>query len=106
MSLRRQDRNKRAQLINNKETGEYLNYQQLIWYPKHRETWERSAANIFGRLAQGLKNGRVTGTNTIHFIHKEKVLNKRRKDVTYGSFSCDCQEVADGTQHSDKILNN
>ncbi len=27
--------------------------------------------------------------NTIHFIHKDKVPNERRKDVTYGSFSCD-----------------
>ncbi len=87
MNLRRQDRNKKAQLIHNNKTGEYLNYQQLIQDPKHRETWERSTANKFGRLAQGLKDGRVTGTNTIHFIHKDKVPNERRKDVTYGSFS-------------------
>ncbi len=55
-SLRRQDHNKRAQLIHDKETGEYLNYQQLLRDPKHRETWERSAANKFGRFAQGLKD--------------------------------------------------
>ena len=57
MSLRRQDQNKRAQLIHDKETRQYLNYQQLLGDPKHRETWERSAANEFGRLAQGLKDG-------------------------------------------------
>jgi hypothetical protein len=89
MSLCRQDHNKRAQLIHDKETGEYLNYRQLIKDPKHRETWEQSAANKFGRLLQGLKDGRVTRTNTIHFIHKDKVPNERRKDVTYGSFSWD-----------------
>jgi hypothetical protein len=43
----------------------------------------------FGRLTQGLKDGRVNGINTIRFIHKDKVPSKRRKDVTYGSFSCD-----------------
>ncbi len=96
MSLHHQDRNKRAQLIHDKETGEYLNYGQLIRDPKHRETWEQSAANEFGRLAQGLKDGRVTGTNTIYFIHKDKVPNERRKDVTYGSFSCDMKPNKEG----------
>ena len=57
--------------------------------PKHKAIWERSAANEFGRLAQGLKDGRVTDTNTIHFIHKDTIPSDRRKDVTYGSFSCD-----------------
>ena len=47
------------------------------------------AANEFGRLAQGLKDGRVKGTNTISFIMKNKIPHDRRKDVTYGSFSCD-----------------
>jgi hypothetical protein len=45
-------------------------------------------ANEFGRLAQGLKDGRVKGTNTIKFIHKDKVQEERMKDVTYRSFSC------------------
>ena len=47
------------------------------------------AANEFGQLAQGLKNGRVKGTDTIKFIQKDQVPDKRMKDVTYGSFSCD-----------------
>jgi hypothetical protein len=50
--------------------------------------WAKSAANEFGRLAQGLKDGRVKGTDTIKFIHKDKVPDKRMKDITYGSFSC------------------
>jgi hypothetical protein len=56
---------------------------------KHREVWSKSAANEFGQLAQGLKDGRVKGTNTIRFIRKDKIPQDRRKDVTYESFSCD-----------------
>ncbi len=51
--------------------------------------WERSAANEFGRLTQGLKDGRVKGTYTIFFIKKEEVPKERIKDITYGSFTCD-----------------
>ena len=32
--------------------------------------------------------GRVKGTNTIKFMHKRDVPNKRMKDVTYGKFVC------------------
>ncbi len=32
--------------------------------------------------------GRVKGTETICFIHQHEVPQKRRKDVTYGSFLC------------------
>jgi hypothetical protein len=31
----------------------------------------------------------VKGTNTIKFIRKNQIPHDRRKDVTYGSFSCD-----------------
>jgi len=57
--------------------------------PKHSIIWIKSSANEFGRLAQGLADGRVTGTNTIFFIHKDLVPKDRIKDVTYASFSCD-----------------
>jgi hypothetical protein len=89
MNLRQSQCNKRAQLIHNKETGEFLNYRKLLWDPKHRETWEKSAAHEFGRLAQNLKDRRVNKTNTIFFISKDKVPKDRTKDVTYRSFSCD-----------------
>ena len=78
----------RAQLIHDKETGEYLNYRQLLKDPKHAKVWAHSAANEFGRLAQGVGT-RIKGTNTIHFIRKNQVPQDRAKDVTYGSFSCD-----------------
>jgi hypothetical protein len=46
--LRRTTRNiKRAQLIHDKETDTYLNYQQLLKHPKYKETWSKSAANEF-----------------------------------------------------------
>ncbi len=35
----------RAQLIHDKETGEYLNYRQLLKNPKHAKLWAHSAAN-------------------------------------------------------------
>jgi hypothetical protein len=54
---------------------------------KHKEKWSILSANKFGRLANGV-GGRIKGTNTIKFIHKRNVPNKRMKDVTYGKFVC------------------
>jgi hypothetical protein len=79
----------RTQLIYDKETNTYLNYRQLMRHPKYKETWSKSSANEFGRLANGLKDRRVKPTNTIRFIRKEEVPSNRMKDVMYGSFSCD-----------------
>ena len=53
-----------------KETGKMLNYRALLRNPKYRKDWLISAANEFGRLAQGVGN-RIKGTNTIHFIRHE-----------------------------------
>ena len=61
-----------AQLIHDKETGEYLKYRQLLKDPKHAKVWAHSAANEFGRLAQRVGT-RIKGTNTIHFIRKNQV---------------------------------
>ena len=58
------------------------------------------AANEFGQLAQGLKNGRVKGTDTIKFIQKDQVPAKRMKDVTYGSFSCDYKPNKEEKEHT------
>ena len=73
--------------IMNAESGKVLNYRQLMQSKKHKETWSISSANEFGRLANGV-GGRVKGTNTIKFIHRCDVPNKRMKDVTYGKFVC------------------
>ena len=67
------------------DTGELLEYRQLLRHPKYKDIWNRAAANEFGRLAQGV-GGRVKATNTIEFIHKHEIPQDRCKDVTYISF--------------------
>ncbi len=73
-----------------KDTGQLLNYQQLIRNPKYKKEWKILAANEFGQLAQGV-GGRIKGTNTIKFIHKHEVPRGKFKDVTYGQFVCTVQ---------------
>jgi hypothetical protein len=46
-----------------------------------------SSANKFRQLASGA-GWCVKGTKTIRFIHQDDVPQKRRKDITYGSFQC------------------
>jgi hypothetical protein len=87
IQLRQQEQRERIQLVRDDDTGEYLNYRQLIQDPKHQKIWNTSAANEFGQLAQGVRS-RVKATNTIFFIPKDKVPKNRMKDVTYWSFSC------------------
>ena len=67
---------------------------------KHKETWSKSSANKFGRLANGV-GGRIKGTNTIKFIHKRDLPSKRMKDVTYRKFVCTiCPEMKRNTSHA------
>ena len=55
-------------------------------HPKYKEVWSKSAANEFGRLTNGLADGRIEKpTKTIRFIRKEDVPADRRRDVTYGT---------------------
>jgi hypothetical protein len=77
----------KALAIMDAETGMVLNYRQLMQSKKHKETWKKSSANEFGRLANGV-GGRIKGTNTIKFVHRRDIPNKRMKDVTYGKFVC------------------
>eukprot|EP00804_Cyclotella_cryptica_P023552 CCRYP_018913-RA/>CCRYP_018913-RA protein AED:0.17 eAED:0.19 QI:0/0/0/1/0.25/0/5/0/1080 len=56
-------------------------------HPRFKEAWSISAANEFGRLAQGV-GGRVKGTDTIRFIPKSEVPEDRFKDVTYIRMVC------------------
>ena len=79
----------KAMAVMDKTTGKMLKYRQLITHsdPEVRKAWLRSAANEYGRLAQGV-GGRVKGTDTIQFIRKDEVPANRRKDVTYGMFQC------------------
>ena len=77
----------KALAVMDAETGKVLNYRQLMQSQKHKETWSKSSANEFGRLANGV-GGRIKGTNTIKFIHKRDVPSKQIKDMTYGQFLC------------------
>ena len=76
-----------AMAVMDNETGQLLNYRQLMRSDKHKQAWGRSSANEFGRLAQGI-GGRIKGTNTIQFIFQHEVPKGRMKDVTYGQFVC------------------
>ena len=69
------------------ETGQLLEYRQLLKNPKLKEIWTRSAEDEFGRLAQGI-GGRIKGTDTICFIHKREIPTDRLKDFTYIKFVC------------------
>jgi hypothetical protein len=66
-------------------TGLLMEYRQLITAPATRADWQLSAANEFGRLAQGV-GGRVQGTNTITFIHHHEMPSDRQ--ATYPRFVC------------------
>ena len=88
MQLRQREQPECVQLIRDEESGEYLNYRQLMQHPKHKIVWETSSANEFGRLAQGV-GGRLKGSNTIFFIKQNQIPMQRRKDVTNGKFVCD-----------------
>jgi hypothetical protein len=76
-----------AHAVLDQETGQLLEYRQLLKHPRFKELWNRSGADEFGRLAQGIK-GRVKATDTIRFIHKHEVPADRFKDVTYVKFVC------------------
>ena len=80
-----QQRRESANPVLNHKTGKLLEYWQLLRDPKHKEHWTTAGANKFGRLAQEV-GGRITGTNTIFFIHKNEIPQDQLKDVTYIKF--------------------
>eukprot|EP00956_Cyclotella_meneghiniana_P017217 scaffold27841_cov34-Cyclotella_meneghiniana.AAC.3 len=78
------------------ETGKLMKYKQLMTHPEYKKDWQIFAADEFGRLAQGV-GGRIKNpTDTFTFIREEDIPKDRKKDVTYGSFTCSvCPEKAD-----------
>jgi hypothetical protein len=64
------------------ETGDMLEYRQLVKKPKYRDMWTKAFGKEIGRLAQGQK-GVVEGTDALNFIPYSNVPADRRKDVTY-----------------------
>ena len=71
-----------ANAVMDQETGDMLEYRQLIKRPKFRETWSKAFGKEIGRLAQGQK-GVVEGTNALFFIPFDQVPGERRRDITY-----------------------
>ena len=80
-------RREAANSVLDQETGKLLEYRQLLKHERFKEVWNRSAADEFGRLAQGI-GGRIKGTDTIRFIHKHEIPADRFRDVTYIKFVC------------------
>ena len=68
-------------------TGQNQEYRQLIRSPHTKELWERSAANEFGRLMQGLKRGNIQGTETMRFIKRSEMPQGRQ--ATYAKYVCE-----------------
>ena len=74
--------------VMDEETGQLLNYRQLLHSAKYKKQWSTSSASEFGWLANGIGNKIKNPTNTIQFIHKKDIHQDRKTDVTYGSFVC------------------
>jgi hypothetical protein len=67
-------------------SGKRMTYRELLRDPLTKRDWELSAANEFGRLAQGV-GGRIKGTDTIKFIPHVAMPNDRT--ATYPRFVCE-----------------
>jgi hypothetical protein len=61
-----------AYAVLDQETGESLEYRCLLNHTHFKEVWNRSTADEFGRLAQGI-GGRIKGTNTMQFVNKKDI---------------------------------
>jgi hypothetical protein len=75
------------------ETGESLEYRQLIKHPKYKQLWSSSYAKELGRLCQGFKGKDSTtppvdGTDTFHVIDYADIPPDRLKEVCYSNVVC------------------
>ena len=70
-----------AQAVLDDDTGDLLEYRQLIKNPKYKEVWSKSFAKEIRRLADTMK--------TIAFVAKHQIPHGRRKEITYGRIVCD-----------------
>ena len=61
-----------AMAVMDDETGQLLNYKQLLRSAKFKKQWSISSANEFGRLVNGVGNRIKNPTNTIQFIRKKR----------------------------------
>ena len=77
-----------ANSVTDPSTGKQLKYKQLINHPecRFRQTWQRSSANEFGQLAQGV-SGWIEVTDTIKFLWYHEMPKNRHP--TYVHFVCE-----------------
>ena len=80
--------------VMDEETGQLLNYRQLLHRAKFKKQWSISSANKFGRLANGVGNRIKNPTNTIkktfpkivgktsHMDHSCAAYDRRRREKT------------------------
>ena len=77
------------------ETGQLMEYCQLLKHPKYAATWTTSYSNEMGRLCQGIGRNtegtgkRVKGTDTFFFVHYDDIPSDRRKEIVYTSVLCE-----------------
>lgn len=76
-----------ANAVLHPDTGQPMEYRELIRHPKTTADWLISSANEFGRLAQGVRD--IPGTDTIFFIQRHEIPAERQHNVTYLRFVCD-----------------
>ena len=69
-----------AHAILDEETGQALEFRDLIKHDKYRDVYMKSFGNELGHLAQGIRD--IPGTNTITFIQFDNVPHG--EVVTYG----------------------
>ena len=69
-------------------TGELMEYRNLMKNPKYCPLYQNSYSKEIGRLAQGMPF-LVEGTNTMFFIYKTAVPADRWRDVIYGRIVVD-----------------
>ena len=77
-----------ALVVMDADTGNLLNYRQLMRNPKYKKNWSTSSTNEFGRLENGVGGLIKNSTNTIIFIIRKNTPKNRKKDVKYGQFIC------------------
>ena len=69
-----------AQAVLDEDTGELLEYRQLIKDPKHKDIWTTSFAKEIQRLADT--------TKTIAFVTKYQIPHWRRNEIMYRQIVC------------------
>ena len=78
------------------DTGNTMEYRQLLRHTKYKKIWETSYCNELGRLCQGIGRGdngpkkqRVTGTETFKVIRYEDIPQDCRKEVCHTKVVCE-----------------